>query len=154
MAWSASKVFSAFVADTLDKTIDNDLDADAFKAAIYGDMTPDNTVVSANAAYNAGLWTSPLSSSTSWPAVGRPLVTPDVTWATTTIKWDAVDTQSADSACSISAFYGVLVYDDTLSTPVADQAVCYNYLGGSQTISSGLLTVVWHTNGIASFSTA
>jgi hypothetical protein len=51
VAWSNSKVFTAFVKDTLDKTIDNDLDADTFKVALYdNDITPDNTVSSANSA--------------------------------------------------------------------------------------------------------
>ena len=38
--------------------------------------------------------------------------------------------------------------DDTLTTPVADQGVCYNYLGGANSVVNGTFTVVWHANGI------
>jgi hypothetical protein len=157
VAWSNSKVFTAFVKDTLDKTIDNDLDADTFKVALYdNDITPDNTVSSANSAYNAGQWTASgneVSEAGQWAAGGVALTTPDITSATTTITWDATDTASG-SAADLANVYGCLVYDDTLSTPVADQGVCYNYLGGANSVVNGTFTVIWSASGIMSFSVA
>jgi hypothetical protein len=157
VAWSNSKVFTAFVKDTLDKTIDNDLDADTFKVALYdNDITPDNTVSSANSAYNAGQWTASgneVSEAGQWAAGGVALTSPDITSATTTITWDATDTASG-SAADLANVYGCLVYDDTLSTPVADQGVCFNYLGGANSVVNGTFSVIWSASGIMSFSVA
>jgi hypothetical protein len=61
--------------------------------------------------------------------------------------WDASDTASGATA-TLSNVYGVLVYDDTLTTPVADQGVCFNYLGGANSVVSGTFTVVWNANGL------
>jgi hypothetical protein len=61
--------------------------------------------------------------------------------------FDAADTASAAGA-TITGAFGCLVYDDTIATPVADQGICYNYFGGSQSVSGGLFTVVWSASGI------
>lgn len=157
MAWSASKVFTAFIKDRLDATAAFDLDGDTFKVALYdNDITPDNTVSSANSAYNAGQWTASgneVADGAEWAAGGVALTSPDVTSATTTITWDAADTASGSSA-TLANVYGCLVYDDTLSTPVADQGVCYNYFGGTNSVTDGLFTVVWSASGILSISVA
>ena len=55
---------------------------------------------------------------------------------------------ASSAGATITNAYGVLVYDDTLATPVADQGVCYNYLGGANSVTNGVFTVVWHANGI------
>lgn len=158
MAWSNSKVFARFVKDAFDRTATFDLDGDTFKVALYdNDITPDNTVTSANSAYNAGQWVitgNEVSETTEWPAGGRPLVSPAVTVSTTTITWDAADTASAGATADLAAVYGCLVYDDTLTTPVADQGVCYLYFGGSNSVVNGTFTVVYSASGIMSFSVA
>jgi hypothetical protein len=158
MAWSNSKVFARFVNDAFDRTAAFDLDGDTFKVALYdNDITPDNTVNAANSAYNSGVWTASgneVSETTEWPAGGRPLVSNDVTVSTTTITWDATDTASAGATADLAAVYGCLIYDDTLTTPVADQGVCYNYFGGSNSVVNGTFTVVWSASGIMSFSVA
>jgi hypothetical protein len=35
-----------------------------------------------------------------------------------------------------------------LSTPVADQGVCYLYFGGAQSVTSGTFTIQWNASGI------
>jgi hypothetical protein len=40
------------------------------------------------------------------------------------------------------------VYDDTIATPVANQGLCYNYFGGTQSVTGGLFTIVWNASGI------
>lgn len=157
MAWSASKIFAAFIKDQLDATAAFDLDTDTFKVALYdNDITPDNTVASANTAYNAGQWTASgneVADGAEWAAGGVALTTPDVTSSTTTIKWDAADTASGSSA-TLAGVFGCLVYDDTLAAPVADQGVCYNYFGGTNSVTDGTFTVVWSASGIFSISVA
>ena len=39
-------------------------------------------------------------------------------------------------------------YDDTATTPVPDQGVSYNYLGGPNSVVNGTFRVQQHANGI------
>ncbi len=58
MAWSASKIFVATIEDILENTTAIDLNSDGFKIALYdNDITPDQTVTSANTAYNVSFST-------------------------------------------------------------------------------------------------
>lgn len=153
MSWSNSKVFAAVLEDGLARTASIDLNSDSFKVALYNDTpTPSNTVTSANTAYNAGEWVNTRElSNGGWSAGGLGLQS--VTWTRSgnTTTWDAADTFNA-TAATISGAYGVLVYDDTLTTPVADQGICYLYLGGSNSVTNGTLTIVYNASGIATFA--
>lgn len=152
MAWSNSKIFRQFLADAVLNTAPFDLDTDTFKVALYdNDITPDNDVSAANSAYNAGQWTAAgneVSESGQWAAGGVALTSPTINVGTADVVfWDAADTASG-SAADLAAVFGCLVYDDTLTTPVADQGICYNYFGGSNSVVNGTFTVVWNANGI------
>jgi hypothetical protein len=154
MAWSNSKVFVAFATDVMENTAAFDLGGtpDTFKAALYdNDITPDQTVSAANSAYNAGQWASAgneVFEAGQWDQGGVALTTPDITNPTTvTVMFDAANTASG-SAADLANVFGVFVYDDTLASPVADQGVCFNYLGGANSIVNGTFTVVWHDDGI------
>jgi len=152
MAWSNSKIFRAFIKDALDNTTAFDLGADSFKVALYdNDITPDQDATSANTAYNAGQWTASgneVSESGQWAAGGVALTSQSLDVDTGgVVFFDAADTASG-SAADLANVYGCLVYDDTLTTPVADQGVCYNYLGGANSVVNGTFTVVWHSSGI------
>ncbi len=152
MAWSDSRVFQQFVEDCVLNVTAFDLDSDTFKVALYdNDITPDNDVSAANSAYNAGQWTSSgneVSESGQWATGGVALTSPTISVATADVVfWDATDTASG-SAADLANVYGCLVYDDTLTTPVADQGVCYNYFGGANSVVNGTFTVVWSANGI------
>lgn len=154
MAWSASKWYASLVRDMGGNVAAIDLDSDTPKVALFDNtVTPDNTVTSANSAYGAGVWASGgVFDATGWPAAGRPLVS--ITWtlssATTTL--DANDTVSVNSTTTLAATYGCLVYDDTLTTPVADQGITYNYFGGAQQVTSGQFTIVWSGSGIGAIA--
>jgi hypothetical protein len=67
--------------------------------------------------------------------------------ATNTITIDAADTASGATA-TLAAVFGCLVYDFTIAAPVAKQGMCFNYFGGSNSVTSGTFTVVWSANGI------
>jgi hypothetical protein len=128
-----------------------DLDSDTFKVALYNNTpTPDNDVTSANSAYNVGQWVTAneVFQAGQWAQGGVALTSPTVNTGTADVVfWDAADTASG-SAATLANVFGCLVYDDTLTTPVADQGVCYNYFGGTNSVTNGTLTVVWHANGI------
>jgi alpha-D-ribose 1-methylphosphonate 5-phosphate C-P lyase len=152
MAWTNSKMFRAYIKDIVTNVTAMDLDTDAsIKVALYNTTTtPDQDVASASSAFNTGVWVTAneISQTVTWPTGGVALTTPVVTSTTAaTVFFDAADTASGASA-TLAAFFGCLVYDDTITTPVADQGICFNYFGGTQTVTNGVATVVWHANGI------
>lgn len=151
MAWSNSKIFRAFLADVLDNTTAFDLGGDTIKVALYdNNVTPDNDVTSANSAYNVGQWATANEQyeTGQWEQGGEALTSQSVNSATADVVFfDAADTAS-DTAADLADVYGCLVYSDTLTTPVADQGICYNYFGGANSVTNGQFTVVWNANGI------
>jgi hypothetical protein len=155
MAWSNSKIFRPFLADALGNIAALDLDADTFKSALYNNsVTPDNDVTAANSAYNVGQWATAneVSESGQWAAGGVALSGVTLNSGTADVVfWDASDTASG-SAADLASVYGCLDYDDTLTTPVADQGVCYRYFGGANSVVNGTFTIVHHANGILRFT--
>lgn len=150
MAWSGSKIFSAFITDALNNTAALDLNADTIEAALFDNsITPSQTVTSANTAYGAGVWASGgVGDTPSWPALGRPLASIASGFASNVYTFDAADTVSADATSDLANVYGCLVYDHTLAAPVADQGICFNYFGGANSVVNGTFTVVWNASGI------
>lgn len=158
MAWSNSKVFRATLADFLGRTTNfaMDLSGDTFKAALYdNDITPDNDVTAANTAYNVGQWASAgneVSDGAEWASGGVALSGVSLDSGTADVVFfDATDTASGSSA-TLAAVFGCLVYSDTVTTPVADQGLCYNYFGGTNSVTDGTFTIVWNSNGIVRFT--
>ena len=151
MAWSNSKIFRQAVADVWGNTTAMDLDADTIKVALFNNsITPAQDVSAANSAFNAGVWTTTneVTDATNWVSGGRALASKTVDAGTAaTVFFDAADL-SGGGTVTLSPFFGCLVYDDTLTTPVADQGVCFIYFGGSQSVTGGNVTVVWHANGL------
>jgi hypothetical protein len=152
MAWSESKIFRQFIADCLLNVAAFDLDSDTFKCALFdNDITPDNDVSAANSAYNAGQWTSSgneIFEAGQWAQGGVALTSPTINVGTADVVfWDSADTASG-AAADLPGVYGCQNYDDTLTTPVADQGISYHYFGGANSVVNGLFTVVWHANGI------
>lgn len=151
MAWSNSRIFPATITDALNNTTALDLNADTFKVALYdNDITPDQTAASANTAYNVAQWVitgNEVSQAGQWAAGGVALASVTSGFTTNVYTFDAADTASG-SAATLANVYGCLIYDDTLTTPVADQGVCFNYFGGANSVTAGTLTVVWSASGI------
>lgn len=150
MAWSASKIFSACMTDSLNDTASFNLDADTLKASLFDNsITPSQTVASASSAYAAGVWASGgVSDATGWPAAGRTLLSVTSGFSSNVYTFDAADTVSANSTTTLTNAYGCLNYNDTLAAPVADQGICYNYFGGANSVVAGTFTIVWNVSGI------
>lgn len=152
MAWSNSKIFSAFITDALNGTAAFDLNSDTIKVALYdNDITPDQTVAAANTAYNAGQWAisgNEVSQSGQWAAGGVALDNIASGFSSNVYTFDDTNDTASGSAATLANVYGCLIYDDTLTTPVADQGICFNYFGGANSVTAGTLTVVWSASGI------
>ena len=150
MSWSESRIFQQFLTDAFNNTAAFTLNADTFDVALFDNsITPSNTVTAANSAYNAGVWASGgVSDASGWPAAGRALGSLSSSASSGTYTFSAANTVSANSTTTLAANYGCLVYDNTLSTPVSKQGICYNYFGGAQQVTSGQFTIAWNSNGI------
>ena len=150
MAWSNSKVFMAYITDSFNNTAALDLNSDTIEAALFDNtITPSQTVASASTAYGAGVWAGGgVSDTPSWPALGRPLTVSTSGFASNVYTFDANDTASADATTDLTNVYGTLVYDHTLAAPVADQGICYIYLGGANSVVNGSFTIVWAAGGL------
>jgi hypothetical protein len=150
---SSSKVFMAFIEDALERTAAFDMNADTFKVALFGNSgTPDQTVAAANTAYNAGQWVSGNEvTATGWTAGGLSLASVTSAFSSNVYTFDAAD-KSGGASDTVTNAYGVLIYDDTLTTPVADQGVCYLAFGGANSVTSGTFTVAFNASGIMTFT--
>lgn len=155
MAFTASAIFRQFPADAFGNTAALDLDTDTIKNALYNNTgTPDKNVTAANSAYNVGQWVTAneVYQAGQWAQGGVALASKVIDVATAgVIMFDAADTASG-SAATLANVYGCLIYEDTLTTPVADQGICFNYFGGVQSVTSGTLTVQYSANGIFRFT--
>jgi hypothetical protein len=159
MAWTNSKQFQRFLTNRIGNVTALDYDADTIKAALYNTTTtPDNDVTTdVLTGYNgaASQWVvaneviDSTGGGTDWPAGGVALASKVVDVATPDlVKVDAADTASGTTA-DIAATFGCLVYDDTLTNK---PGLCYNYFGGSNSVTNGTFTIVCHANGVLSFT--
>lgn len=150
MAWSASKQFSSYVTDVVNRVTNGPkINTDTVEVALFDNsITPSQTVTSANSAYAAGVWASGgVSDASGWPALGRPLASVTSAFASNVYTFDAADTVSANSSTTLAANYGCLIYDHT-STAVTDQGICYLYFGGANQVTAGTYTIVWNASGL------
>jgi len=157
MAFTTSKVFGAFIGNKMDGTITIDLDgSDAFMFALYGNtITPNENASAANSAYNADQWVTggEKTSGADWPAKGKQITSPDITIGTNFVMWDDNGSNLASgAAATLTDVFGGLTFDDTAAAPVADQGVCFNYLGGANSVAAGTFNVIFNTNGILRFT--
>lgn len=154
MAWTNSKIFSAFITDALNNTAALDLNSDTIKVALFDNtITPSQTVASASSAYATGVWASGgVLDASGWPAVGRDLAGIASGFASNVFTFDANDTVSANATTTLVNAYGALVYDDTLAAPVADQGISFNYFGGANSVTNGTFTVVWNAAGLVALT--
>jgi hypothetical protein len=151
MAWSASAALRQLVADMIGNVTAFDYDADTIKMAGFDNtITPDKNVSAANSAYGAGVWASGGVSGTNFPAAGVTLASKTVDVGTNNqVTIDAAD--NAITGTSLTNLTGLLCYDDTLTTPVADQGQSYHYLGGSNTLT-GDVNLVYSTSGLVRYT--
>lgn len=139
------------MADLLVQTAAFDLNSHTITCALFNNsVTPDNDATSANTAYNAGTWltANEVTSSTQWPAGGRDLGSPTINSGTADTVYFTGNSVASLSGATITNAFGTLVYDNTLASPVANQGICFNYFGAGVSVSNGVLTIVWHSDGI------
>lgn len=146
---SNSKMFSAFVTDAMNGTAAFDLNSDTLKITQFGNSgTPDQTAASASTGFNTGQWTTGNEViATGWPTGGLSLASVTSAFSSNVWTLDAAD-KAGGASDTVTNAYGVLIYDDTLTTPVADQGICYLAYGGANSVTSGTFTTVFNASGI------
>lgn len=155
MAFTASHINRAYLADVLDNTTALDLGSDAFKAALFGNTgTPDENATSANTAFGVGQWVTgnEVSQAGQWPTGGVALTSPSLNSGTSDVVFFTASNTASGAAATLANIYGVMVYDTTVATPVASQGICFNYYGGPNSVTNGTFTSVWAGTGIARFT--
>jgi hypothetical protein len=151
---SASEIFSAFPTDSFNGTALFDVNSHTVRAALFGNsVTPNQDAASAATQYGAGgTWTAGNEvTATGWTAGGLTLTISTSAFSTGVYTLDAND-RAGGASDTVTNAYGTMVYDDTLTTPVADQGLCYNAFGGANSVVSGTFTIVWHALGVLSLT--
>lgn len=158
MAFTASAIFREWPIQMFQVTgtTYTGLDSDTVKAALFNNTgTPDKDAALASTGYNTGQWVTAneVTDATNWVAGGRALASKTFTTPSTGVAmFDAADLAGGGNV-TLAAVFGCLVYDDTLTGgSVADQGVCYNYFGGSQSVTAGTFTIIWNANGVLRFT--
>ena len=154
MAWTNSKLFTATVTDMMNNTTAIDANSDTFRVALFTNaITPDQTVASAATAFGAGVWAAnEVFDAAEWPTGGEALTAVTSTFASNVYTFDAANTVSTGTSATLLTFFGCLVYDDTIAAPVANQGWAFIYLGGTQSLTDGTLTILWAASGISSLT--
>jgi hypothetical protein len=155
MAWSASAIFREWPVMQFQDSATGytGLDSDTVKAALFGGNTPDKDAAVGLTGYNAATsqWVTAneKTGGTDWVAGGRTLSSKTFTTPSSGVfMFDAADLTSAATA-TMTGVEGLLVYDDSITAgTVADQGVCYNWFGGSQSVTSGTFSVIFDSNGL------
>ncbi len=162
MAWSASAIFQqamlnpiarGTVAVTGFPTTYAGLTYDTINCALYlTGATPDKAATVANTGYNAA--------GSQWVNTNEAPGTGNYTQGGTALSGKSFTIDSGSSSfcftaanpswtsATISAVFGCFNYDNTITAgTVSKQGLCYNYFGGTQSVTSGTFTVIWATVG-------
>jgi hypothetical protein len=158
MAFTASAIFREWPIQMfqVSGTGYTGLDSDTVNVALYNNTgTPDKDAAVASTGYNTGAWvtSNEVTDATNWVAGGRALASKTFTAPSTGVAmFDAADLAGGGTV-TLAAFYGCLVYDNTISAgTVAKQGVSFNYFGGAQQVTAGTVTIIWNASGVARFT--
>lgn len=174
MAWTdsspTSRVFIQAVLNPLTKsawtttapTGYGSLSADTINVSLFNNTTsPDASAAVTSTGYNTGTWVTAneVTGSGIWAAGGRALGTKTYTvtgagsqTTSSTLGFGAANLAGAGSG-TLSNAYGCLVYDVTITAgTVNSQGICFNYFGGSQSVTSGTFTINWSSGIVFEFT--
>lgn len=163
MAWSVSAIFQQAMLNpiagrswtTAAPTTYSSLSADTINVSLFGTITPDKTAAVANTGYNTGVWTTGNEiTSANWAAGGRALASKTFTVdsGSSSIIFGAANLAGGGTV-TLTAFFGCFVYDNTITAgTVAAQGLCFNYFGGTNTVTSGNFTILWATPASAAIT--
>lgn len=155
MAWSASAIFREFLVGPCFQASGTGwtgLDSDTVNVSLHNNsITPDKDAAVGSTGFNTGVWTTTneVTDATNWVSGGRALASKTFTTPSSGVAmFDAADLAGGGNV-TLASVFGCLVYDNTITAgTVAKQGACFNYFGGSQSVTAGTFTIVWSANGI------
>lgn len=118
--------------------------SDTIKAALYTNSVTPN--FSTDTAYAASPYTSNEVTGTGYTAGGATLGTKTLTDSSGTLVFDAAD--PSWTTATFSAVRGMLVWDDTVTTPVADPVIGLVNFGSDYAVTAGTFTVQLSGSGL------
>lgn len=150
---TTSDPFRHMITDALENDVAYDLTqagAGTIQGALFNDSvtgTKDDTA--AEGAYNGTNWGTgnEISDTTGWAAGGRVLDNCAISNPSSgVVRFDCDDEVGGSCTTGLTAFFGWLVYDGNLAS---DPGLCFNYFGGTNSVSAGAtLTVAINANGL------
>jgi hypothetical protein len=154
MAFSLSGAFKQTFLDDLNATIVLNLDLETHRGALFGNSptaaaSADYDIAASAAKYGAGgtFTTANEVTGTGYTAGGALLTSTALSGvAGGIVMWDAADL--AWAGATFSNAYGVLLYADALTTPIADQAIMAVAFGAAYGVTAGTFTIQWDANGV------
>lgn len=162
MSWTDSRVFAAWISNPMLAapgslpTGYGGLPTDTVRCALFnGTTTPDRTAAVASTGYNTGQWVTAneVTGASEWVAGGRQLTSDAVSQSGGVVSYTAASL-TGTATITMSGIYGCLIYDAAITGgTVAKQGVCYNYFGGSQSVTSGTFTVTFSGSTVCQFTT-
>jgi hypothetical protein len=125
---------------------------DVVNCALYGTTpTPDKTAAVGLTGYGAATsqWiTGNEMTGSGYSAGGTPLASKTFTIDSGSSSFCFTAANPSWTGATIAGAFGCLVYDNTITAgTVSKQGLCYNYFGGTQSVTSGTFTVIWATVG-------
>jgi hypothetical protein len=150
MAWT-SAVYIVTIEDVLEGTTAIDFNSDGWNVALFGDGTPDKTVASAATAFGSTMWGTTITEKfdgAEWATGGQALDSVTMASSGGVLTFDAANEVSAGTSATLSAVFGCLIYDTTVTTPVDNQGTSFHSFGGTQSVTDGTFTVNFHSSGI------
>jgi len=155
MAWSASAIFREFLVGPCFQSSGTSwtgLDSDTVNVSLHNNsITPDKDAAVGSTGFNTGVWTTTneVTDATNWVSGGRALASKTFTTPSSGVAmFDAADLAGGGNV-TLASVFGCLVYDNTISGgTVAKQGACFNYFGGSQSVTAGTFTIIWSASGI------
>jgi hypothetical protein len=139
MAVTASGLFVATFADVFDASQEPiNLVGDTIKAALFTNSITPN--FSTDTAYGAAPYNANEVSGTGYTAGGATLGSKTVTESPTgSLMFDSAD--PSWTTATFSSARCALLWDDTVTTPVADPAVCLVNFGADYAVTAGTFTI-------------
>jgi hypothetical protein len=165
MGWSASAIFQQAIKNPLlysvvgsgnatlptGYSVTGGILSDVINCALFGNTgTPNKADTLANSAYSVGQWTTTneLPGTGGYTQGGVALGTKSFTLDSGSSSMCFTAANPSWTSATLANVYGDLVYDNTISGgTVAKQGLCFNYFGGSQSVTSGTFTIQWATPG-------
>ncbi len=146
MTFTASGVFGLTLKDIFGNDTAIDWPADTVKGALFT-----NSITTPNYATNTAYGAAPFNANevpngSGYTTGGATLGSKTSTIVGSTLVLDGADLSWA--AATFSGVRGVLLYDDTIATPVNDPALVGVTFGADFAVTAGTFTIVWNASGI------